>query len=189
MISSKNPIRSACEKAVQDNDDIEAAVKAALLAIGKPSEEVVEWLVTMAVRETVYDIRHHMRFCIKMPRNTTRTSAAVAAAIGDGIMGDFLKRWRVGNRTLADLTGEELVEEAGKERSASDGHLANARFYEALHKKVGQKKVGDVVDSDAARRMWIKVRGQGRIDSHSPCAPNRRRRPARDTQTAIACAH
>lgn len=69
----------------------------------------------------------------------------------------FLRDWYIGGIALGDLTKEELLAEAEREKRSGTGHLVNARIYEILAEPLhpGQK-MRDHWSEDEAKRaaLW-----------------------------------
>jgi hypothetical protein len=66
---------------------------------------------------------------------------------------EFMRRWYIGGLSLGNLTKEELLAEAAKEKKAGHGHFMNASIYEILAKPLqpGQRMRDYWTEEDARR--------------------------------------
>lgn len=73
----------------------------------------------------------------------------------------FMKDWYIGGVALGDLTRENLLDEAEKEKKAGTGHLVNAKIYEILAEPLlpGQK-MSEHWTEEAARKAITEIRDQ-----------------------------
>lgn len=86
----------------------------------------------------------------------TPTTKKKLAQLGNRLFGPA--GWKIGRLLLVNFTKEQLLDEAASERSAAQGHEANADFYEALAEplKTGQK-VSDVWEAGDILALRQKI--------------------------------
>jgi hypothetical protein len=159
-------LRDLCKQAVEKHPSVEDAIKTVKRMLGghpEIQERLMDNMLAMAIRETIYQVRGFMRGEVKAPIQAARDAGAVAS-ITPTVLRSILDWWRVGDKRLGDLTGDELLIEAQEESAQAHGHQKNARFYQKLAATVpSDETVRAHVDADTAKAMWDEIeRGKAR---------------------------
>lgn len=157
------PVVDAVEAAVKKYpNSIDEAAEAAEIAIRKLStfEDVVSQLITSAVRDIVYDVRHVNN--VKTKRQTgrydtvPRTNVATSESVQEVYRSVY--DYAIAGMTLGSLSGEDLDKVAASETAIAEGHRFNASLCVELRKKVKDgQQVREVFKEEALRRLFAKV--------------------------------
>lgn len=145
-----------------NSEDIPRAVELVKAALKKlpDYDGLVDSLITQAVREFIYDVRHKAN--VQMKRDSGRYGGEAKVVVGNSkdVQDSYtsLYAYFIAGTTLGSLKGEQLLSIAESERSKAAGHTFNARLCEQLKPLVADDNmVKDCVPERKLKMIFKKA--------------------------------
>jgi len=159
--SATQQLRELARQACKKHDVIDEAVEAVyqgLIAQPDVFDLMVEPALRMAIRETIYDVRHDEGSRVKYaPADTTRGPdvLALVSRVGER---SLLELAMPNGRRLGDQLGSDLRPLAEECRRQANGNLRRAALCEALADRVPDgEAVRDHVTTEDVRELWSAI--------------------------------
>ncbi len=147
-------LAAACGAPEKPIDKVLACMLRKLKTDSDLMDELIGGLIRTACLDAVYAKRHKYRYQMKYGTPWTENDEMMDLK-GMLYASAILNTWQLEHAgvLLGDATADILNREIEYERSLSNGHLRNARFYASLVKRVGNKSVREVVSESKAKEL------------------------------------
>lgn len=156
------------QEAIKRSDGPEAQIEwlesKVVERIGYMPDGLLGECVLIACHEAVYRARASSRVSTKRnskPANPPSTGPGTMAGVLEAHVDRILEDWQTElGKKLGDLTADELLGLAERERQTARGHQINARFYKLLSSEVGDGAVRDSISNEKARILLTRAQNE-----------------------------